>query len=120
MSVGSDRGVNGIAQAFTRWATHNENLEARQALAGLRHLGNFLIAVSNADVDLESGYKVSHADIPSNPQPQIELPPKSDHPSSILGEYFSYQELELLKKLRFLKTQGTFLLLPLLMQILRS
>lgn len=51
--------ITGVARAFTRWATSYDSLEARQLLAGLGHLGDFLKAVSNADIDLELGFKDS-------------------------------------------------------------
>jgi hypothetical protein len=56
---GNGGGINRVAQAFTWWAANNENFEARQVLAGLGHLGDFLKAVSDADIDLELGYKDS-------------------------------------------------------------
>jgi|SRR5277367_234914 hypothetical protein len=60
MSSDNDEGgVRGVTRAFTRWATNHESLEARQLLAGLGHLGDFLKAVSNADIDLELGVKNS-------------------------------------------------------------
>ena len=49
-------GVKGVARAFTWWAAKNESLEARQVLAGLGHLGDFLKAVSSSDIDLELGH----------------------------------------------------------------
>lgn len=60
MSTDNDEGgIRGVAQAFTRWATKHESLEARQLLAGLRHLGDFLKAVSNSNIDLELGFNDS-------------------------------------------------------------
>ena len=48
-------GINGVARAFTWWAAKHERLEPRQLLAGLGHLGEFLKAVSDAEIDLELG-----------------------------------------------------------------
>jgi hypothetical protein len=111
MSGGSDGAIIGIARAFTRWAAQNESLDARQVLAGLGHLGNFLITVANTDIDLELGHKESHAYIPPTPNPHIELLQKDSHASSTFEEYFPRQEIELLKKLRFLKAPGTLSIL---------
>jgi len=58
-SDSEEGGIRGVARAFTRWATNHESIEAPQLLAGLGHLGDFLKAVSNADLDLELGLKNS-------------------------------------------------------------
>jgi len=49
-------GVNTAARAFAWWAAGHGGVEARQLLAGLGHLGDFLRAVSAVEIDLELGY----------------------------------------------------------------
>ena len=57
MSLHDDRSENitGLARAFASWAEKIEGLDSRQVLAGLGHLGTFLKAISNPEIDLELG-----------------------------------------------------------------
>ena len=57
MSLSDDRSENvtGIVRAFSAWAQKIEGLDARQVLAGLGHLGTFLKAISDPEIDLELG-----------------------------------------------------------------
>jgi hypothetical protein len=45
-----------VARAFASWAEKIEGLDARQVLMGLGHLGSFLKAVSETELDLELGH----------------------------------------------------------------
>jgi hypothetical protein len=46
-------GVQGVARLFTLWAANKEILDPRQVLSGLGHLGEFLKAVSDSDIDID-------------------------------------------------------------------
>ena len=47
--------INRIARSFAAWSKKIEGLDARQVLAGLGHLGSFLKAISDPEIDLELG-----------------------------------------------------------------
>ena len=49
----SRSGVQGVARLFTLWAANSENLDPRQVLSGLGHLGQFLKAISDSDIDID-------------------------------------------------------------------
>lgn len=85
-------GINVAARAFAWWAAGHEGVEARQLLAGLGHLGDFLRAVSTAEIDLELGYngldtaeiELQAAEVESEmPNSQTEYSRPASSPSSI-------------------------------------
>jgi hypothetical protein len=47
--------INRIARSFAAWSKKIEGLDAPQVLAGLGHLGSFLKAISDPEIDLELG-----------------------------------------------------------------
>jgi hypothetical protein len=51
----SGEDFGGVARALASWSEKIEGLDPRQVLLGLGHLGTFLKAVSNAEIDLELG-----------------------------------------------------------------
>jgi hypothetical protein len=50
-----ENNISNITRALASWSEKIEGVDPRQVLLGLGHLGSFLKAVSNAEIDLELG-----------------------------------------------------------------